>query len=253
MGMSGIEACSERRWYALCNFHLQYYEDSGVLNDYLHHWHDSLDDYWQRMQDTMPFSMRAVAALARRFPAFRRLVEQVAYRRLKKLAANHRNGTVYWYTQRNDMRITACFGGYASYEAIPDWGVDMPQIESPPACTRLSHGYDESKATLDLNDLRGAAQFRGGDCVSAQWDGDMYVPVQWQCAAGHAFTAKPYTILKAGHWCAECAPPPWNYGQEARRNPFFAQVWYPHHGPDEHDFYPEDCVHDIAGADKDRI
>ena len=47
------------------------------------------------------------------------------------------------------------------------------------------------------------------------------------------------------------APPPWNYDEEARRNPFFAQVWYPNHDPSENNFYPADCVKDIDAADKE--
>jgi hypothetical protein len=63
---------------------------------------------------------------------------------------------------------------------------------------------------------------------------------------GHEFEARPYTVLKAGHWCPDCQPPPWDWGQEARRNPFFAQVWYTNHGPEESNFYPADCTLDIA-------
>jgi hypothetical protein len=252
-GISGIEACAERRWFALRNFHMQYYEDSGLLNEYLHHWRDSLDDYFEKMRRTRPLGMKVVAFLAAHIPAFRRTVEQAAYKGFKKLAENHRNGTAYWYLHRNDARITAFFQDYATYEAIPDWGVDMPPFENPPAPQRLSHGYDESKARLELSDLRAAAQFRGGECLSADWNSDLYAPVQWRCAAGHIFAAKPNTVLKAGHWCPDCAPPPWNFDEEARRNPFFAQVWYPNHNPREHNFYPADCVKDIAGADKDPV
>jgi len=57
--------------------------------------------------------------------------------------------------------------------------------------------------------------------------------------------------LKAGHWCPHCAPPPWDYDVEAKRNPFFAQVWYTNHGPEERTFYPAECARDICGADKD--
>ena len=250
-GLSGIEACAERRWYALRNFHMQYYEDSHILNGYLHYWRDSLEDFYQAIRRTKPFGMKAVALLAGQIPAFRRMVEQATYKQFKALAENHRNGTAYWYKHRNDMRITAFYRDYATYEAIPDWGVDMPQMDPLPPSTRLSHGYDEGKAQLDLGDLRGAARFRGGDCLLQEWDGDMFAPAEWRCAAGHTFTARPNTVLKTGHWCPDCAPPPWNYDEEARRNPFFAQVWYPNHDPDENNFYPEDCVKDIAGADRD--
>ena len=99
---------------------------------------------------------------------------------------------------------------------------------------------------LDIEDLKGAARFRGGECISKDWDGDMYANVQWKCAFDHEFKGKPYTILKAGHWCPECLAPPWNYDEIARKNPYFAQVWYPNHEKDEHNFYPEDCYKDIV-------
>jgi hypothetical protein len=79
----------------------------------------------------------------------------------------------------------------------------------------------------------------------------MYKALKWRCAFGHVFTGKPYTILKAGQWCPECVPPPWKYDEEARRNPFFAQVWYPNHDKGEKNFYAADCIQDISCADKD--
>ena len=64
-------------------------------------------------------------------------------------------------------------------------------------------------------------------------------------AFGHEFELKPYTVLKAGHWCPECLPPPWNSDEQAKRNPFFAQVWYPNHEKDENNYYPNECYKDI--------
>ncbi len=55
----------------------------------------------------------------------------------------------------------------------------------------------------------------------------MYQSLSWECARGHIFSGKVYPIIKAGHWCPVCVPPPWDFDQEARLNPFFAQVWYP--------------------------
>ena len=149
------------------------------------------------------------------------------------------------------MRITAFFKNYITYETIPDWGVNMPQMDPEPVWHRLDHGYDESKTKLTLKELQGVAKFRGGECLSKRWNGDMYQSLQWKCTFGHVFTGKPYTILKAGHWCPNCVPPPWNYDEEARRNPFFARVWYPNHDKDENNFYRADCIQDISCADKD--
>jgi len=179
-------------------------------------------------------------------------VEQATYEMNRALVEKHRNGTAYWYAQGQDLRILAFFKDYATYEAIPDWGAGTSLWEAEAEWKRLEHGYDESKPRLELSDLQGAARFRGGACLAPAWNGDWYAALPWSCALGHEFNAKPYTVLKAGHWCPQCVPPPWNYDEEARRNPFFAQVWYPNHDPDEHNLYPEDCTQDIVCADEDR-
>ena len=243
-----LQACMERNWYALRNFHMQYYEDSAVLNDYLHYWRDTLESYQHTMNEDTPVLIKLVAFLAGRIPAFRANIEKIAYADSKKLSEKHRNSPRYWYTDQNDMRITAFFKSYESYERIPGWGVNMPNLDPDAAWKRLNHGYDESKAILDLIDLQGAARFRGGKCLSEKWEGDLYVPLDWECAFGHKFAARSYSVLKAGHWCPDCAAT-WNYDQQAKKNPFLAQAWYADHTPDEDNFYPEDCINDIRDAD----
>jgi len=245
-----LHACAERNWYALRNFHMQYYEDSRELNEYLHYWRDTLESYQKTLDEDTPLSMKLVAFLAGRIPAFRASMEKFAYAESKKLAENHRNSPRYWYTDRNDMRISAFFKGYEEYERIPAWGVDMPNLDPDAPWERLNHGYDETKAILDLKDLQNAAGFRGGRCLAASWDGDPYAPLDWECAFGHTFTGRPFSLLKAGHWCPDCTAT-WNFDQQAKKNPFFAQVWYADHTPDEDNYYPEDCIDDIRDADQE--
>ena len=249
IGLSGIEACAERRWFVLRNGHLNYFHDSHVLNSYLHFWRDSLESFWQSIWDDAPAAVKALA-FACRVPAVRRTVERVVRGTMRRMAEHHKNGTAYWYRNGNHRRISAYYRDNAAYEAIPDWGVEMPQLEPEPESAFLDHGYDESKAVLGPDDLREAARFRGGECLTSEWDGDLYAAQPWRCAFGHEFTARPYTVLKAGHWCPECLPPPWSYDEEARRNPFFAQVWYPNHDASEANVYGPDCIEDIAGAQR---
>jgi hypothetical protein len=74
--------------------------------------------------------------------------------------------------------------------------------------------------------MKAAAEFRGGQLLSSRMTkGDLAGMLRWQCAFGHEFEASPTLVLLAGHWCPHCLPPPWNYNEIARRNPFFAQVW----------------------------
>jgi hypothetical protein len=43
--------------------------------------------------------------------------------------------------------------------------------------------------------------------------------------------------------------PPWDFDQQAKVNPFLAQVWHADHDPDEDNFYSEESIHDILDAD----
>jgi hypothetical protein len=248
-GLSGLAACSERRWYALRNFHMQYYEDSEALNGYLHYWRDSMEDFFQAIQKDTPFGLKLAGRLARTLPFFRKQMEKAVYAKSKELVENHRNGTAYWVRTQNQARISAFYGSQAAYDAIPSWEAGEIIIDPTPPWKRLDHGYDESKPLLDLDDLRGAAQFRGGRLLSEDWDGDFYTSLDWECAYEHRFSARPYTVLKAGHWCPDCFNPPWNFDQQARRNPFFAQVWYADHEYSEDCSYPLSIMEDILDAD----
>ena len=251
LGLSGIQAVSERRWFALRNFHMQFYFDSWEANQYLHYWREDMESYQRRLLASMPAALKLVRFVSHHIDSFRRLIEKKVYTILKGLAAEHRNGPLHWYLGRNDARISAFYKDYAEFECIPDWGVDMPDTDPHQPALILDHGYDEKKNLLELPDLLQAAKFRGGVCLASRWDGNLYTTMTWRCARGHTFSATPYTILKAGHWCPECMPPAWNYDEEARLNPFFAQVWYPNHEVIEDNVYPAECVLDIAGADKD--
>ncbi len=42
----------------------------------------------------------------------------------------------------------------------------------------------------------------------------------------------------------------WNGAEQARLNPFFAQVWYADHAVGEKQDYPWDGIEDIRGADE---
>jgi hypothetical protein len=250
-GMSSIEACTKRRWFARRNFHMQYYEDSHQLNKHLNYWRTSIDDYWQEISKDMPLNLRFVAFLSRLFPAFRKKVEQSAYNLMKNLVENHRNGTAFWYQNRNDQRISAFYKDYGTYEAIPEWDDEDFDVEPDPAWRRLDHGYDETKSLLALSDLQAAAVYRGGECLADEWNSDMFTSLDWQCASGHEFQARPNTILKAGHWCPECMAPPWDFDKQAEDNPFFAQVWYADHDTHEEKFFAEECFRDILDADSE--
>ncbi len=96
--------------------------------------------------------------------------------------------------------------------------------------------------------MKKAAEFRGGKCLSETMKkGDLFTPLKWVSARGNEFEMTPNLVLKGGHWCPDELPWPWDYDTEAKINPFFAQVWYPLHDKDEHNYYTEAIFKGMAG------
>lgn len=224
------EKIFDANWFVLRNFHGQWYADSDKLNDILKFREDiSCDQYFARLGKLVPWYFH----LAKIAPSF--LIKHLG---MKPLANRKNVGTMWWIKNNDQQRIPAFFGSREKWEAIPNWkSLDT----TPPTkqITYLDHGYNESKPALDIEDIKRAAEFRGGQCLSDSLD-SMADNLKWRCNCGCEFEASANLILKGGHWCPHCLPAPWNYNQIAARNPFFAQVWYPLHGKNETESYSAD-------------
>lgn len=173
---------------------------------------------WQAMETMIANGDAAALPTKERMKAMH---EQIAHQEM---------GTLWMLEEGHDDWVRAFFGSRAAALAQPkSWDeVEFPEPSRTPVY--LNHGYDESKPLeqLGLNDMKEAAEFRGGACLDYT-AGDFYRPVRWRCAFGHEFEASPNLILKGGHWCPECERNAWNYGAVAARSPFFNQVWAPLH------------------------
>ena len=208
------------KWFATHNFHGQYYLDSDKLEEYLHFRANvPVGEYFAQMASTLPWFY----SLAKLAPAW--LLKPV----MRYIASDKIFGTLGWLKTGNEQRIKAYFGSREEREKIGSWE-EMRDIHlaGEEVAERLSHGYDESKplAELDIEDMRQAAEFRGGKCLSESMaKGDLTTKLEWECAFGHRFEASPALVLLGGLWCEECMPAPWRFDEEAERNPFLAQVW----------------------------
>ncbi|MGG1617753.1 NAD-dependent epimerase/dehydratase family protein [Paenibacillus sp. NRS-1782] len=231
IGINDFRKVVDLNWFATRNFHGQWYEDSDVLEEYLHFRSGSADEFLNELKKNAPVTLK-MAKIVPPFIMKKFIMEPVAKKEF---------GTLYWIQNNVKDRITAFFGSKKEWESIPTWK-DYKHIEPSKVPLRLNHGYDESKpkSELNLDDMAGAAAFRGGECLSTSMDtGDLAAKLNWSCAFGHEFEASPTLVLLGGHWCPHCFPAPWNYDEEAKRNPFFAQVWYPLHSKDESNYYDE--------------
>ena len=239
-GMLGLVTgkVMERQWFALKNFHMMFFEDTALLNQYLHHWEggQTQEDYYHEVWRKLPWYLKMTAWYCKYIPPYRWLVQAITRGQLKKLALKP-EGTLHWVKTGDLGKVDAFFGSLEKYQSIPSWGEEMPSLDHHRPHMRLDHGYDESKLMPDMNDLKQAAAYRGGSLKGnskkgggedAGWNGDMHQKLRWNCCLGHSFEMTPHAVLKGGHWCLECISPPWNYREIATKNSFAAQVLLMH-------------------------
>lgn len=234
LGIMDMKNVLEPQWFAIRNFHGQWYSDSDELEKYLHFRSGSVEEFVEEVKSKAPLSTK----LARFVPSC--IIKNFVFRPV----ANKPFGTLYWLKHNDENRISSFFGSKEKWEAIPGW--DKFKLEKATETPQLlNHGYDETKpkSDLDIDDMKQVAVFRGGECLSETMiKGDLKTKLNWKCAFNHQFTASPTLVLLGGHWCPDCLPMPWNYDEEAKYNPFFAQVWYPLHDKEEANRYDESIL-----------
>lgn len=247
MGASA-EAFFEPHWNIPRNFHGVWYTDSHILDKWLGYRSESSADFWKRMAKSLWYYK-----LGRIVPA--PLIRKLAIERLLK----NSNAPMNWIRLGKKGRIDAFFGGREAFEKLPRKWEDFPLLaknrtpdgeidyedlkdEAKAFRYRLHHGYDETKpdSELSIDDMRSAAEFRGGSLVSERMEaGALHTKLEWKCHNGHVFQATPFTVLKAGFWCPECCEAaPWAFDKASARIPFYAQIWY-----DTHSAAEEGCVY----------
>ncbi|MDR3284253.1 MAG: FAD-dependent oxidoreductase [Treponema sp.] len=226
MGPMGInfKDVYDPRQMALFNFHGQWYTDTDELDKQLHFRVIEPSAYWAGVKGEIEALMAN--------PMIRAMMPTAEQLRQKNALIGHKEMGFHWMFETNQEDwIRAFFGSREKQAAIKSFeeGYELVRPSEEPAY--LDHGYDESKALskLTTEDIQKAAAFRGGKLLSG-WGGDIYAPLEWQCADGHTFTLSLNAVLQGGHWCPECLRSEWAYADMAAKNPFYAQVWLPTHG-----------------------
>ena len=236
-------------WNSIRNFHGLWFADGDVLNEMFDHQHQTIDEFCKAIVQKFPVYKAASAVPSS-------LISAVGFKRL----LGTENSPLEWVKQGDKGRIRAFFGSEENVKCmakswkefpvlakgeVADGNIDYDAIRKTENLKKygflLNHGYDESKpdSELDLEDMKGAAAYRGGKCISESMvKGDLYTKLEWECHDGHTFFASPYTVIKAGHWCPTCCQPePWDYDRLAKFMPFYAQVWYDTHAREENTEY----------------
>lgn len=240
LGFTQLDTLINPKDYATRNFHGHYYEDSDKLEEYLHFQNDSMQWYTDAFLENVK-SIQGFAKFVNKLPGGQKFMGTIIQSTFKK-NLNKPRGPRYWIEHNEEDHIDAYWGSRKAWEALPEKFSDMEAFTDWDKVIHLDHGYDETKpeSELTLEDMKGAAEFRGGELLSTSMEkGDWRTPLEFKCAFGHKFHASPRLVLEGGHWCDECERKSWNYGQRAKVDPFFAQVWDPLHEPDELREYPK--------------
>jgi nucleoside-diphosphate-sugar epimerase len=219
MGVRDIRRWYERDWFALTNFHGQWYTDSDRLHELVPFRKDTFAEAMERAIAVAPSSVRS----AGRVPPW--IVKNLV---MKPLAHKPR-GTMHALRRRDRDEIAAHFGSEDRQRRIGDWSTfTAPEPSRTPSL--LDHGYDEAapRDTWAAPLYRDAATFRGGALLTDDPEkGDVASPLVWRCAFDHVFAASPRLVLTGGHWCPECVRDSSAYLAQAERNEFLAQVERP--------------------------
>lgn len=235
VGIDDFKKVAEPNWYALRNFHGQWYLDSDKLEDLLHFRSQSVSDfvhyYGKVMRDLGAEQAKQDPAAPQ--PTPEQMIQGVRAQNLQ--AALSDTGTLHWLINNQEAMLEPFFISRTQWAQLPGW--DKFVLYRPAGKpVVLDHGYDEDKPESELNlaDVKQAAAFRGGKLLSTEMKtGDWTTPLEFECHYGHHFTASPRLVLEGGHWCDECERESWNYHDQAKSNPFFAQVWNPLHAANE--------------------
>lgn len=212
--MPGYRKVFRPHWFATRNFHGQWYADSD------------------RLEALVPFREQSITAHLDEAPQHRsalanwipKLLPGLVRMRIEGLAKGA-GGSLHWFAHDERDKIAAYFGSRAAWEAIARTWLDFVYEQPSREPTLLDHGYDEQRSSANwrLDDLRAAAEFRGGQCHASAFEGK-HSPVEWECGFGHRFAMTPALYLKGGHWCPTCMIDPTGYATIAARNPYLAQV-----------------------------
>jgi len=233
IGITNLSCVMDSKWCATRNFHGQYYLDSDKLNDILTFRNDSMDYFYKAYIKKLGATAGA-AKFFSKLPGGQKMIGKVIKDRFYKLTKTE-NGTGRFIEDNMEDLISIYWGSKEAYEAIPPLDQFTPYRDWD-AVVHIDHGYDENKneAELNLKDMKEAAKFRGGECLSNDMKtGNWIEKLKFRCAFSHNFEASPLAVLKGGHWCSVCEKESWNYHERAKVDPFFAQVWYPLHDKNE--------------------
>lgn len=230
----------------LRNFHGMWFTDGHVLDDIFHYQRDNAKDFFKEIGRMYPY-YRLGGLLTNK------LTRKVALSKPLKDSLS----PLYWKKHGEKELLIAFFYSEERYDALPpDWAkfpllskgqdsqgnpIDYDALRDEGKAHLVDLGFDDKKddRNITLDDLKKVASRHGGECLAESFtQGDVYSKVQWKDADGQVFTARPYTILRGGHWNNPLyTQNVWDYDRLAKKDKVLADVYYDSHDLDENRVY----------------
>jgi len=225
----------EPNYNCVRNFHCGFFADGEKLNNLFHYREDNVNDYWGKILKAHP-----VFKMAKIVPT--KLIKKFSILKIMKDS----NAPAYWYAHNDIPRITAFFGSMKEYEDQPkDWkDFDLWDYKAERSIVHykpIDYGFNIDKSDEDITygDLVNVAKKHGGKLLSKSFKkGDVYAKLEWENSDGEIFIARPYTVLRGGHWWnALYTKYEWDFDRLAKKDEIYAQLWYDSHSKDENHCY----------------
>ena len=217
------------------NFHGGFFVDGDELNKLFRYRQENVNDYWGKIKKAHP-----ALSLAKIVPTG--LIKQFGIKRNFK----DNDAPAYWYKHGDVARLTAFFGSKEAYEAMPKSWDDFPlwdykKTSDMSAYKPVNYGFDIDKSDKDvtIDDLKSVAERHGGRLLSTTFKtGDVYAKVEWQNSDGQKFTARPFTVLRGGHWLNPLYTDyVWDFDRLSKKDGLYADYWYDWHDRGENNCY----------------
>ena len=225
----------EPNYNCVRNFHCGFFADGEKLNHLFHYRQDNVNDYWAKILLAHPiFKMAKIAPT--------KLIKKFSIMKIMKDS----NAPQYWYKHDDIARLTAFFGSKEAYENQPKNWKDFPLWDykaerSIVHYKPIDYGFNIDKSDKDITyeDLLSVSKKHGGKLLSKEFKkGDVYTKLEWENQDGEKFVARPYTVLRGGHWWnALYTKYEWDFDRLSKKDEIYAQIWYDSHSKDENYLY----------------
>ena len=232
----------EPKFNAIRNFHGVWFYDGEKLDELFHYQSQSASEFWKEFGKNHSYMK-----LGKIVP--KGLIKKFAIKRLFK----NPNSAQYWVKNNDEAKVFAYFGGKDKYDAISnDWKdfgllvenrdeegkeLDYSQLRKKENAKLIDYGFDIGKEDVTIKDLQNVAKMHGGKLLSKKFD-NIYDKLEWENSDGVQFSARAFTVLKAGHWVNRTySENVWDFDRLSKTDKIYSQIWYDSHAQNEDKLY----------------